>query len=61
MNLGSIVVILILVLIVVLDIRYLRRNGIDGCGGDCGKCHGSCKWTDDLKRARADIAAERKQ
>lgn len=57
MNFGSFVVIVILVAIVILDIRYLRRNGIDGCGGDCKKCHGSCKWSDDLKKARTEIAA----
>lgn len=59
MNFGSIVVTLILIAIVILDIRYLKRNGIDGCGGDCKECHGTCKWSDDLKRARREIAAEK--
>ncbi|MBQ9327750.1 MAG: FeoB-associated Cys-rich membrane protein [Solobacterium sp.] len=58
MNLGSILVFLALVAIVVLDIRYLLRNR-NSCGGDCGECGGTCKWTEDIKQARADIAREK--
>ncbi len=60
MNFGSFVVITILIVLVVLDIRYLRRNGIDGCRGECGKCHDSCKWSADLKNAHTAIAAEKR-
>ena len=59
MNLGTFVVTALLAAVVFLDIRYLRRHGIDGCSGDCSQCHGSCKWSEDLKKARRDIAAEK--
>ncbi len=58
MNFGSIVVIVILAVIVILDIRYLRRGG-GSCGGDCGKCRSMCKLPEDLKQARREIAAEK--
>ncbi len=59
MNFGSFVVIVILAVVVILDIRYLRRKGFSDCAGDCNQCHGTCKWSDDLKQARREIAAEK--
>ncbi len=59
MNFGTFLVAAIIAVIVILDIRYLRKHGVDSCGGDCGSCHGSCKWSEDLKKARKEIAAER--
>ena len=59
MNFGSIVVIVILAVVVILDIRYLRRKGLRDCAGDCNQCHGTCKWSEDLKQARQEIAAEK--
>ena len=60
MNAGTFFVILILITAVVLDIRYLMRHK-SGCAGDCSSCGGSCKWSDDLKRARKEIQTERAQ
>ena len=60
MNLGTFVVAALLVVLVILDIRYLLRNGLDQCKGDCGECHGTCKWTEDLKQAKAEIQAEKR-
>ncbi len=59
MNFGSFVVIVILAVVVILDIRYLRRKGLSDCAGDCNQCHGTCKWSEDLKQARKEIASER--
>ena len=60
MNAGTFFVILILITAMVLDIRYLMRHK-SGCAGDCSSCGGSCKWSDDLKRARKEIQTERAQ
>ena len=45
MNLGTFVVLLILVLIVgrlVYGIIRDKRNGVLACGGDCGSCGSAC-------------------
>ena len=60
MNAGTFLVAAALVLIVILDIRYLMKHGVNSCGGDCGSCHGTCKWSRDLKKAKEEIAAEKK-
>lgn len=60
MNLGSIVVLLVILLIVGLDIRYLFKNGIDSCAGDCGGCGSTCKWQNDFKKAQKHIRRQRK-
>ena len=56
MNLGTLIVGAILAAIVILDIRYLMRKGVNSCGCGCENCHGACKWTKDLKQAKAEIA-----
>ncbi|MGD7407515.1 FeoB-associated Cys-rich membrane protein, partial [Ralstonia pseudosolanacearum] len=52
MNFGTFIVIVILAAIVIADIRYLMKHGVDSCKGDCSSCHGSCKFSEDLKRAK---------
>ena len=62
MNFGTFIVILVIAAIVVFDIRYLMKNGIDACKGDCSKCHGSCsscKWSEDINRAKKEIHEEK--
>ena len=59
MNFGTFAVILILTVFVILDIRYLIRSGRNACAGDCGSCHGSCKWSEDLKQAKRDLSREK--
>ena len=61
MNLGTFVVSALLAAVVFLDIRYLRRHGIDGCSGDCNQCHGSCKWSEDLKKAHEAMKVMREK
>ena len=60
MNLVSWIVLIIIFVIVVLDIRYLLKRGIQECGGNCGSCGTSCKWKDDIDKARRRIAFKRK-
>ncbi len=59
MNFGTFVVILVLAAVVILDIRYLIRHGADSCRGDCASCHGSCRWSEDIKQARKEIREEK--
>ncbi len=59
MNLPSVVVALILAVIVIADIRYLRRSG-KGCSGSCSSCGGACKWTEDVRKAKKAIKKEKK-
>ena len=61
MNAGTIIVTLILIVVVVLDIRYLMRKGVNQCGGDCAKCGSTCRWSEDLKRARTEISEEKQK
>lgn len=61
MNLSTFIISLILAVIVILDIRYLMKNGIEGCSGDCsGSCHGSCKWVGDVKKAQRHLKWRRR-
>ncbi|MDD6258574.1 MAG: FeoB-associated Cys-rich membrane protein [Erysipelotrichaceae bacterium] len=60
MNFPTLVILAILAVIVIADIRYLKRNGIDQCGGNCAGCGTSCKWVGDMKKAQRHIARERK-
>lgn len=55
MNFGTFLVASVLLIIVILDIRYLWKKRGSACSGDCSGCHGTCRWTDDLKKARAEI------
>ena len=60
MNAGTFFVILVLAVIVILDIRYLMKNGIDSCSGDCGSCGPSCRWANDIKKAQRKIRFQNK-
>lgn len=60
MNLSTFIVLMVLVVIVVLDIRYLMAHGLDDCGGDCSSCGPSCKWVGDIKKAQRKIAFQKK-
>lgn len=60
MNLATVLVTAVLAVIVILDIRYLMRNGIDSCGGDCSSCGPSCRWADDIEKARRQIRFRRR-
>lgn len=60
MNLSTLIVLCILIGIVVLDIRYLMKNGIDSCSGDCRSCGPSCKWANDVKKAQRKIRFQKK-
>jgi|GEM_PF-238678 len=59
-NLPTVIVSLILAVIIYLDVRYLMKTGLDSCSGDCSGCGGSCKWTNDIEKARKKIAREKK-
>lgn len=60
MNLGTFIVAALLAVLVVLDIRYLMRKGVSQCRGDCTECGSTCKWTEDIKRAKTEIRAEKR-
>ena len=60
MNLSTLIVAGILTVLVILDIRYLLKNGIDGCSGDCADCHGSCTWQKDIKKAQKAMKRRKK-
>jgi hypothetical protein len=60
MNAGTFFVVLVLAVIVILDIRYLMKNGIDSCSGDCGSCGPSCRWANDIKKAQRKIRFQNK-
>ena len=60
MNLSSWIVLLIIAAVVIADIIYLKRTGVDSCSGSCGDCHGTCKWATDIKKARRSIERNRK-
>lgn len=56
MNFTTLLIILVVAVLLVLDLKYLKRHGIEDCTGSCGSCHGSCKWSDDIHRAQKSIA-----
>ena len=60
MNLASWIVLIIIVVIVVLDIRYLLNHGLEECGGNCSSCGTQCKWQGDIEKARKRLAFKRK-
>ncbi len=59
MNAGSWFVLLILAAIVAWAVRDMIVNGIDSCSGECGSCGSSCKWVNDIQKAKK--AAERRR
>ncbi len=60
MNFSTFVILCLIILIVCIDVRYLIKNGIDDCTGNCAGCGGSCKWAKDIKKARKAIQKEKK-
>ncbi len=60
MNLPTFIVLLIVAVLVILDIRYLYRQGPDSCSGNCGSCGPSCKWVNDVEKARKSIARKKR-
>lgn len=57
---GDILVLAILAVLCFLAILYLWRNrGKHSCGGNCGTCGSNCHLSDDLKKARIQLAKER--
>ena len=55
MNLASWIILAILVIIVVLDILYLKKTGIANCSGDCTSCGKTCHLAKDIKKAQKAI------
>ena len=42
-NIGSIVILIVLILIIALVVRYLfKKRKNHSCNGDCCSCHGTC-------------------
>ncbi|MCR4950262.1 MAG: hypothetical protein K6A40_02940 [Solobacterium sp.] len=60
MNLSSWIVLLLIAAVVIADVIYLMRTGLDSCSGSCSDCHGSCRWARDIKKARRSIERARK-
>ncbi len=60
MNFATFVICLILAAVVILDIRYLLKNGIGECGGSCTSCGTSCRFAGDIRRAKRRIRWEKK-
>lgn len=60
MNAASWIILLIVIAVVILDIRYLLKNGIEECNGNCSSCGTSCKWVGDVNKARKAAARRRK-
>ena len=60
MNLATLFVSALIAVIVILDIRYLMKHGLEECSGDCSGCGPSCKWGRDIKKAQRRIRFEKK-
>ncbi|MCR5794360.1 MAG: hypothetical protein K6G61_03275 [Solobacterium sp.] len=60
MNLSTFIIFSIICVITVLDIRYLLKNGIDTCSGNCNGCGSQCKWVNDIKKAKRKIERQKK-
>lgn len=60
MNLASWIVLAVIIAVVILDIRYLMKNGIEECGGSCSSCGTSCRWVGDVQKARRATARRRR-
>ena len=59
MNLATVIVVLIIAVLIVLDVKYLKKNGVKDCAGSCGSCTDACKWTEDLRQAKMAIDQEK--
>lgn len=62
---STVIVVLIIAVLLILDLKYLSKHGLDDCTGNCGNCGsgcsgGSCKWANDVKKAQRSIARKKK-
>lgn len=61
---STVIIVLIIAVLLILDIKYLSKHGLEDCTGGCescgGSCGGSCKWADDIKKAQRSIARKKK-
>ena len=60
MNVSTVLIGILIAFLVILDFRYLRRNGISDCSdcsGGCAGCTGkaSCHIAEDIQNARRKI------
>ena len=61
MNISTFLVLMVIVVIVAFDIRYVMKNGVCSCTGDCSSgCHSSCRWVGDIKKAQRNIRIQNK-
>lgn len=61
MNISTFLVLMVIVVIVTFDIRYVMKNGVSSCSGDCSSgCHSSCRWVGDIKKAQRNIRIQNK-
>lgn len=60
MNIGTLLVIAVVAIITIADVKYLSVHGLDSCSGNCAECGTSCKWVNDVKKARRHIERQRK-
>ena len=60
----NIVIILVIAVLLILDVKYLMVHGVEDCSGNCGDCHGicgsSCKFTQDIMKAKKSIERKNK-
>lgn len=60
----NIVIILVIAVLLILDVKYLMVHGVADCSGNCGDCHGicgsSCKFTQDIMKAKKSIERKNK-
>ena len=61
MNISTFLVLMVVVVIVAFDIRYVMKNGVSSCTGYCSSgCHSSCRWVVDIKKAQRNIRIQNK-
>lgn len=61
MNISTFLVLMVVIVIVAFDIRYVMKNGVSSCSGDCSSgCHSSCRWVGDIKKAQRNIRIQNK-
>ena len=60
MNLASWLIAALIAAVVILDLFYLKKHGLDDCSGNCSSCGTSCKWAGDIEKARKKAARQKK-
>lgn len=63
MNMTTLIVCLIIAVLLILDVKYLMKHGLEDCTGscgDCGSCGGACKFQGDIEKARKSIERKKK-